>query len=150
MVYFCCVNCYLCIDNVIQGDDMRFYNFFVKCGVDGRGEGMKCVFCYCDINNDLIGVLGVFDWYMVFIEMGWVGLFFVELCMVFLMVEINGGMIFVEIVIYMVEDIIVVWVWDLGMCFGWRFCEVLLVDFEIFKQVVYIWVVIGVYCFSVE
>ncbi len=145
-----CVNCHPRTDNATQGDDMRPHNPPVKRGADGRGEGMKCVFCHRDTNNDSTGVPGAPDWHMAPIEMGWAGLTPAELCTALSTAETNGGMTPQEIATHMAEDAIVAWAWDPGMRPGRRAREVPPVDFEIFKQAAHTWAATGAHCPSAE
>ncbi len=141
-----CVNCHPRTDNPTQGEDMRPHTPPVKRGADGKGEGMKCMFCHRDTNNDSTGVPGAPDWHMAPIEMAWADLTAPELCAALTSAESNGGMTPAEIAAHMAEDEIVAWAWNPGMRPGRRAREVPPVDFETFKQAAHTWAATGAHC----
>lgn len=147
LIYLCCLNCYLVMGGLMQGDDMYLYLLFVVWGdVDFGVLGMNCLICYGMENMVLIlgqgSILGYELWLLVLVSMGWVGKLLVQICVQIKDLQQNGGKMLDEFYEYNVYDGLVGWGWDFG-----EGCIFVFGSQDLFGQLICVWIDIGVVCF---
>ena len=111
-----CVNCHPSGDRPRQGDDRRVHSFNIQRGEDGHGMlNAKCSTCHQSENNDYSGVPGAPHWHLAPKSMAWEGLNSVQIAQAMLDKSKNGGRSIQEIEKHLIEDPLVLWVFEPGI-----------------------------------